>query len=1310
MQTQSDIIRYGESRAEDANKVALPSATAGAGSTVPPVLAPLAPVMESIPSVRAAREDIVRTVEQEAPNVFASMGAGIQSTYIARAMQLYEKPHFSTDLSGNWDTAKFVNNVPFSLQEEERKWLLSTKSPEEGSWTLNRIQEEREVSRVMGHNPISGMLGNILDPVQLGVDIASGGISSALKLGKVGTAVIAATGSAALDIGLARQVAPVENSQIILNSILNASGAVLAHSLDARAVRGISKVDQKFPDVALQTAVHDTVAELKISNARANPDLTLKGERSLEYFQPTAAIRDASSLASQVQKHFAGTQYEELASLISKAPELKDIRVSINPEHFVHSPNASGYFAHGGVIEGGDNLLWFKQGVSASVPLHELVHATLDLRIHSNPKLLAEIKTIQKEVFSSSNPLSIRSQAAKSTFSKSVAGSQGANTEFFNSVAGMNTKEFIAYAYTSPTFRALLDKYHPLEGAIRNEGWNAGQVASLKLPSDALPVPSMPKAPTLLQRLQDFFARVLGLPEKHADAFKALMNERNDVLEYNNHTPPKYRTLDAQLRRIMRTAFEGEHVAPFGTPGMYDVFPTIQQAAESVASDKTLAQKLGGGLEWSLHKSLGKFDKAMADLLVQSPTGREAVNVASVKDATLRGWRKNQYKFEDASLAEMRDRGFGLWQRITRFSEGLQVYREVQRDVQLELARRQDASRAGGVFRGENEAVANLADLHGISTDRALDDAVRAGVPGASDIKASDGYFNRHWDFTGIEKIQDTLTKAGATLDDAKATVVDLLKRSIQKANPDWDESLTKSVGAALYERAKKKAYYEDAGYVGHMGLESVQEVRTMLDSLGIPVKDKERVLEFMVGKVDEAGKVSSFKRRIDLDSSVELLLPNGTKVTYLDMVDQNLNTLLERYMDNLSGRVGLAAKGLGDASDITKLKLEIMGKLKTQAERDSFNTLFDDTIKALLGMPTGEVMNSFMRASSAFTQMVGLKWSGLYQLTEVANISAKYGLVKMFNHSIAQLPVFKQMYGAVLQDRDMASSLREVLTDYSSQDIRMRPLLQRYEDGFSMPVDAKVIAMLTQAKQAVPYMNALKFVHKWTARVASNSIVDMVQKAVKGDVKSAAFLDTYGLDASHLAAIKNELTQHGMDTSKWSDSTFNTVRTPLLRLMDDAILRTKLGEMPAFAQFSALGKFLFMFRQFTLASHNKLLSGTLQNQGFGGMAVLIAHQLPLAMLAVHAKAGVNGKKLKEDEAVQQALAQMGAWGGFSDMFSIISGKKRDIGTPGLIGIDKMVGLVSAMSSGKLNSEQVLNSMPLVAASPVVNAAQHLKD
>jgi len=1308
MQTPSDIVRYGSRRAEDVNPVQL-APSLGASTPKSPEMVQLVPALEDNPEARAVQTGLIAEYQEPEVSFSDSFKAGLKTNYIVRVAQWYEKPHFEPDTTGTWNTSEYVNSLPFQVEEAEREWLLTdTNGRQDADWKVQRIKEERAINKVAGANPVVGtFLTSLVDTVQIGMDIASGGLARGFRLGKIGAAAIASTSSLVLDKGLTERVAPVEASSVVLNMLMNGAAGAYAHAALPGSPKGITKVDPTFPDVAIKNAVGDATAEAKVAFAKTNPDIGIG--KPIEFFQPTAAIRDAKVLGAQVEKHFMGTQFEELASLIAKAPELESIRVSINPEHAKYSDGARGFFASGGSIEGGNNLLWFKQGVEGSTPLHELVHATLDARIHASPKLLQEVKALQRNILTSFNDSPIAKMAARQPFEHARPGSDIANAAFYKEIAGMDTREFVSYVYTSPTFRALLDKHAFIEGGLQATPVNSRALQHLEVPKSTLEVPDAPKGLTMLQKVQDFFSRVLGLSEKNKAAFQALLNERNDVLEYNNHLPKKYSSLDDQLRRIMRDAFENSDI-PVGTPGMYDVFPTIQQAAESVVSEKGVAAKIGGGLEWSLHKSLSKFSSEVANILVSSPTKADVRNASAAKDAVHRGWRAHQYKYEDAVLAEMKDRGFGLVQRATKFSEGLGVYRDIQKEIQQELARRQDAARAGGVYRGENGAIAKLADLHSVGTDAALKDAVRSGVLGATDITASAGYFNRHWDFAGIEKIQDSLTKAGATLDEAKAAVIDLLDRSTAKANPDWDKSLTHSIGRALYERARKKAYYEDAGYVGHMGLEAVQEVRTMLDNLGIPVKDKERVLEFMVGQVDEAGKVSSFKRRIDLDSSVELALPNGNTVTYLDMVDQNLNTLLERYMDNLSGRVGLAEVGLKDASSIDKLKLDTMQTLKTQAERDSFNELFDNTVKALLGMPTGENMNSFMRASSALTQMVGLKWSGLYQLTEVANISAKYGLAKTFKHTVAQLPVFKQMFGEVVQDRAMATSLREVLTDYSSQDIRMRPLLQRYEDGFSMPLDASITAMLTQTKQVVPYMNALKWIHKWTARTASNAIVDTVQKAVKGDVKSAEFLATYGMTPEHLSAIKSEIVQHGLDTSKWSDDAFNTVRTPLLRLMDDAVLRTKLGETPAFAQFSSLGKFLFTFRNFTLASHNKLLSGTLQNQGFTGMVVLIAHQLPLAMLAVHAKAGATGKQLKEEEAVQQALAQMGAWGGFSDMFSIISGKKRDIGTPGLIGIDKMVGLVSAMGTGKLKTETVLNSMPLVAASPVISALQHLKE
>jgi hypothetical protein len=152
--------------------------------------------------------------------------------------------------------------------------------------------------------------------------------------------------------------------------------------------------------------------------------------------------------------------------------------------------------------------------------------------------------------------------------------------------------------------------------------------------------------------------------------------------------------------------------------------------------------------------------------------------------------------------------------------------------------------------------------------------------------------------------------------------------------------------------------------------------------------------------------------------------------------------------------------------------------------------------------------------------------------------------------------------------------------------------------------------------------------------------------------------------------------------------------------MMDEAVLHSRMGDMPAFAQFDNLGKFLFMYRSFVLTAHNKLLVGRYHRDGPGAVGLLLAYQLPLAYMAVQAQSVVSGKGVMEDEdAVKKAVGVMGGLGLGTEVVNIAFGKNSQITMPGLIPFDRVlaVGTNAIEGDGAGTAQAAVAAIPLMA-------------
>ena len=177
----------------------------------------------------------------------------------------------------------------------------------------------------------------------------------------------------------------------------------------------------------------------------------------------------------------------------------------------------------------------------------------------------------------------------------------------------------------------------------------------------------------------------------------------------------------------------------------------------------------------------------------------------------------------------------------------------------------------------------------------------------------------------------------------------------------------------------------------------------------------------------------------------------------------------------------------------------------------------------------------------------------------------------------------------------------------------------------------------------------------------------------------------------------------------KWDDGVWAKVRAPLQTIMDEDVLRARLGEIPAIAQFSTAGKILFTFRSFVLSSHNKILANGLANDGVKAMSIFYAYQFALSSLMVQvANASRTGEVISDrNEWAKKTVAMMGGIGLLADGVAAFTGESKQFGSPFLMSIDRIYRLANQTGAGEFQSAALTaaDSVPLVSLLPAWGAA-----
>lgn len=1194
-------------------------------------------------------------------NHLASLGAVVSEWSPRAAFDYFAGPTFEPE--PDFQVGSVLPTLQMTLAEEEREFLLTAKSHAEYQYKLEAVERQRFAQRTAADHPAVAFIGGMVDPGYLAIDVASLGAGRIARVAELGLASQrAAAGGAALvgTYGLGRleqQQRPMSDLEVVGGALLNGAATTMLYQVG----RGLQKSDAEFPGEVLNNLAEAT--------KRSNPDKGLMPVTS--FVAPDGASRSGVELLDSIAPVFRGTEYDPLLNIIRDAPELAGINVSTGQIAQSLAPKARGFMSR----KGDQNLLFIREGVEADVPLHELTHAIVQPRLLADPTVRAELDLLRSNV------------------KRALGATDTPAAKFLSSQVGDNVREFIAYAYTSPTFRT----------------WAKQQRL------DATGVAQAGQAPgTVWDRMVGWFADKLGIATQLARKVLGSSGAVANTVDRMAGATGTVKSLDDRMQELLKQIAKSEAPSLYTRGTLKSLDPSLDMVEMrkrvSKLGDK---EHVGKSISWSLHKTLSSYSdvaKRVADTLVDDPLDMGGDSVVSQARAVRADFSDMQFQYEDLLTKELAARGAGIKNRILKPRESVRLQQQVEKELQLEMLRRERNTRLGSAVPSKAKPeIQAMADSLDKLYAAALKEMQAAGVRGADTVAESSGYFSRKWDISNIDEAKSRLVQAGRTAEEADKTVLQIVQQGIRRAN-GWDAQLSRDVAKAILDRAHRKGYFEDSAFRSHAGNEAAKEVRDILTAAGVRGDRLQRAMDVLTGVVDEAGKISALKHRIDIDMKSGVALPDGTVLTVSDLINSDLTRSTEGYLDQVAGRIALARKDIPDSSDLDKLRTEMLESIPAVSARAEASKLFDSTVDSILGRPTGEDLPDAMRKLQAVTRMVGLASSGMWQVTEYATAMARFGAMKTLRSAMKEAS-----FAAVRRaDRKTSQQLVDVLGRNSSADIRIRPYINRMEDNFEVPSGDIVQAALLQAQQLVPYLNAQKFVQTHQARTVANLVVDTFRLAGEGDQKALKALETYGLEPHIVTKIQPELRAAGMDTSKWSDETWAAVRGPLQKMMDDSVLRNRTGEIPAFAQFSAVGKFIFTFRSFVLGAHNKVLSGTVSRDGLSGISLLMLYQFPLVLLATQANSTIQGKEIKDtNELISKAFGQMGSLGLFSELFGVVTGQKQQFGAPGLIAIDrlyKLAGDAASLDAGNAASG-ALQATPVLSIIPGVRAiGEALKD
>lgn len=661
----------------------------------------------------------------------------------------------------------------------------------------------------------------------------------------------------------------------------------------------------------------------------------------------------------------------------------------------------------------------------------------------------------------------------------------------------------------------------------------------------------------------------------------------------------------------------------------------------------------GGAMRQWVNNTLSEFDKLTsaspeaADImkpLMDDPVRRVSMYSNSNAASDLRRFRNEAdglvKEYEDALDAALAPNHGWLSRRFDMTGQFGQGRDALQREVSEELLWRNEQWRQyGNVMPNPNTRpeVSRLADisdrLHGRLGELARD----SGVRGFEDFTPQPGYFHRSWNDSLIRQMEHNHPGSARRL----------LAQSAQNGIAGMTPQEADSLAGALIQRVRDKASHNRTDFMGGLGKADTTYLRESLERAKLDQGQIDSIMSKVEQKASDQGTVKYGKHRLTLDMSATTRMDDGTIYRMTDLIDTDLDRVIENYTQGITGRAALGRQGIADESDLTKLRsnyAKSIAALPANQQADLMQQL-DGFLGDFTGQrPEANILGQGWQRAKSVADSVMLSASGFWQAGEYATMAQRHGLFETGKEFMRQFPGVRKFFNDAARNPDLADEMRTVLQLDLGRDVRLRPW-KRQHDAFLASQDTALDRILHMGKQAVPYLNGMKYIHSHQARMNTNLVLNKFARAAKGDSEALATIRQYAPDLdwdSVKRAIDQNVTytSNGRNASSfnwggWGRGDIDAVMNAALRMMDDSVLFGRVGQGASIGR-SAVGQVMFQFKSFVSFAHNKLLRGTLQNQGVGGMATLLAFQYPLTFLLVSLNEARKGNIDMSDKGLQE--------------------------------------------------------------------------
>ena len=584
--------------------------------------------------------------------------------------------------------------------------------------------------------------------------------------------------------------------------------------------------------------------------------------------------------------------------------------------------------------------------------------------------------------------------------------------------------------------------------------------------------------------------------------------------------------------------------------------------------------------------------------------------------------------------------------------------RTFNRDVMLELN-----DRALGRTSVRDPAIGKAADAYeaaGVeSVNIGRGEAGQLSVDGFDGLPSKRGYTPYVWRGDAILRLE----KAGVI---TRRSVIDAMATAYRQAGMAAGKD-AEAVAEAVVARAIAQDTDIDTNLVSMLSGDGREFISDALARNGMSQVELEAVMQRLTGKTEEAGKESFAKSRNDIDMGTNIATSDGSDVRIVDLMEQDLHGVWQRYARRMAGSASLARVGITNRAQRKQFIQAAQSQQRALGEDVMDAGLIDAMFSHFNGGPVagyslwGKQTNVGIDPAVALVKrMTNLSLLGKVSFAQAGETGAQIAAVGLQN--------WMRRGPFALADAELKAGNKRLLDDLSfitGELGKDQHLFAEHLDLDDMHAtdSGQLISSMTRLSQKATYIQSFvsgfNLVRGVQQQVSAMAITDKVFLNIRQAINNGTALDPtfaarmqtdLGLGATELAELEDlihrgliEFNDHAKGTfvnrinaDQWPADLRLTFGAAVTRNQNQIVQRSMAGEQDAWLSTTA-GSVLTHLKTFPMQAVQKQFMRNIRHTDIQS-ANTVMMGMATAALAISVKDAIDGKERSASELARTAF------------------------------------------------------------------------